>query len=48
MTHLVCAKCGKRVDSIVLTLWNGKNGFRKYPLCPPCVKTVKDEKKVTK
>ena len=38
-------KCLKKTDSIILTLWNGKNGYRRYPLCVSCVKAVQAEKK---
>lgn len=41
-----CAKCKTPTTLYTLTLWNGPNGFRRYPLCDHCYKIVTAEKKV--
>lgn len=34
-----CQKCGKPADQLTFTLAHGPNGYRRYGLCPTCLKT---------
>jgi hypothetical protein len=41
MTTPICPRCRKPTTVIVMTLYQGKNGYRRYPLCEKCSEAVK-------
>jgi hypothetical protein len=43
-----CQKCGKPAHQITTVMMMGPRGFRRYPVCDPCLAILKSQgKKVT-
>jgi hypothetical protein len=40
-----CARCGKELLHFMMVLWNGANGYRRYPMDEKCKAIVEEANK---